>query len=203
MKTITKMKTIKKTNTMKTLKKVSILVLTAMVFTACSSDDDTPIPVNEEEVITTITATLIPSGGGAAITMQSRDLDGDGPNAPVITVSGSLVANTTYNGSLVLLNETEDPAELINTEIEEEDDEHQFFYQATNGIATFNYVDFDVNGKPLGLEFTVVTSDAGSGNITITLRHEPNKDAANVSMGDITNAGGETDIQATFSVMVQ
>src|SRR5690606_24397160 len=101
-----------------------------LAFTACSDDDD-PAPVNEEEVITTLTATLIPMGGGTTITLQTRDLDGEGPNAPVITVSGPLVAGTTYNGSLLLLNETITPAEVINEEIEEESDEHQFFFQAT------------------------------------------------------------------------
>lgn len=189
---------------MKTLKKVSILFLSTLVFAACSSDDDNPEPVNEEEVITTLTATLSPIGGGATITLQTRDLDGDGPNPPVVTVSGPLAVNKTYNGSLILLNETESPAELINSEIQEEDEEHQFFFQATNGIATFNYLDFDDDDNPVGLAFTLTTSaNAGSGNITITLRHEPNKDAPGVNEGNISNAGGETDIQAVFAVSVQ
>lgn len=189
---------------MKTFKKVSILFLSTFIFIACSNDDDNPLPVNEEEVITTLTATLTPVGGGATITLQTRDLDGDGPNPPVIAVSGPLAVNKTYNGSLILLNETESPAELINAEIEEEDEEHQFFFQATNGIATFNYLDFDGDGNPVGLEFTLTTSaNAGSGSITITLRHEASKDAAGVSDGDIANAGGETDIQAIFAVTVQ
>lgn len=187
---------------MKILKNLSLALLTTIVFTACS-DDDNPTPVNEEEVITTLTATLTPVGGGTVITLQTRDLDGDGPNAPVVTVSGDLAANTTYNGSLELLNETETPAESINEEIEEEDDEHQFFFQATNNIATFNYSDVDGDGNPVGLEFELITTAAGTGDVTITLRHEPNKDAAGVSDGDITNAGGETDIQAVFSVTVQ
>lgn len=189
---------------MKTFKKISILFLATLVFSACSSDDDSPIPVNEEEVITTLTAEFTPVGGGSTITLRSRDLDGDGPNPPVITVSGPFAVSTTYNGRLIILNETETPAEIINSEIEEEDDEHQFFFQATNGIGTFNYVDFDGDGNPLGLAFTMTTSQsAATGRLTITLRHEPNKDAAGVSEGDITNAGGETDIQASFSVMVQ
>lgn len=186
----------------RTFRKVFMLFLAALAFTACSDDDD-PIPVNEEEVITTLTATLTPAGGGTAITLQTRDLDGEGPNAPVITVSGPLAAGTTYNGSLELLNETVTPAESINEEIEEESDEHQFFFEGTNSIATFDYLDFDGNDNPLGLEFTLTTSTAGTGSIIITLRHEPNKDAAGVSDGDITNAGGETDIAATFPITVQ
>lgn len=191
---------------MKTIKTLTILFISALTFTACNNDDDIttlPLPVNEEEVITTLTATLEPVGGGTTVTLQTQDLDGDGPDAPVLTVSGPLAINTVYNGSLVLLNETESPAEEINEEIEEEDDEHQFFYQATNDVATFTYEDFDGNGNPIGLTFTLTTTDAATGTITITLRHEPAKDAAGVSDGDIANAGGETDIQATFNVTVE
>lgn len=191
---------------MKTLKHLSLIAIATLVFSACSNDDDTtPLPVNEEEVITTLTATLTPDGGtGTTVTLQTRDLDGDGPDAPVIEISGSLATNTTYNGSLELLNETEDPAELINTEIIEEDEDHQFFFQADNALATFAYSDMDGDGNPLGLEFTLTTgATTGSENITITLRHEPSKSADGVSDGDITNAGGETDTQATFAVTVE
>ncbi|OEK08897.1 type 1 periplasmic binding fold superfamily protein [Flavivirga aquatica] len=190
---------------MKIFKNISILLITALIFTACSNDDDNnPEPVEEQEVITTLTATLTPVGGGKTITLESKDLDGNGPNTPVITVSGPLEANTTYNASLELLNETESPAESINEEIEEKDDDHQFFYQITNNLATLNYADFDSNNKPLGLEFSLTTTTVtGSGFLTITLRHEPNKNASGVSDGNIENAGGETDIQAVFSISVQ
>ncbi|MCD2258996.1 type 1 periplasmic binding fold superfamily protein [Psychroserpens luteolus] len=189
---------------MKTIKILAFILCTSALITSCSNDDDNPPPVNEEEVITTLTATLTPVGGGTEITLQTRDLDGDGPNPPVITVSGPLAVGTTYNGSLELLNETETPAELINTEILGEDDEHQFFFQSTNSIATFTYSDTDGDGNPLGLEFTLTTAgSAGSGNITIILRHELDKNATGVSDGDITNAGGDTDIQTSFTVMLQ
>ncbi|SFJ44317.1 type 1 periplasmic binding fold superfamily protein [Olleya namhaensis] len=191
---------------MKTLKQLSLILLASIVLTACSNDDDgsNPEPVNEEEVITTLKATLTPVGGGTPITLQTQDLDGDGPDPAVITVSSALAVNTTYDGSLLLLNETESPAEEINEEIEEEDDEHQFFYQASNAVATFAYADFDGNGNPVGLEFTLTTAaTASAGNITITLRHEPSKSAEGVSDGEITNAGGETDIQAVFPVVIE
>lgn len=194
------MKTI---NKIKTIKILALLLTTMAVVTSCSNDDD-PEPVNEEEVITTITASLTPVGGGTTIILQSQDLDGDGPNAPTISVSGKFAANTTYNGSLDLLNETESPAESITSEILEEDEEHQFFFNATNSIATFDYADSDSDGNPIGLEFTLTTSvNSGTGTISITLRHEPNKSAAGVINGDITNAGGETDISVSFAVEVE
>ena len=63
---------------------------------SCSKDDDSPEPITEEEVITTLRVVLNPGN----ITLQSQDLDGEGPNPPTVTVSGSLSANTTYNGSV-------------------------------------------------------------------------------------------------------
>lgn len=191
---------------MKISKILAITIASTIALSSCSNDDEDsfPLPVNEEEVITTLTATLSPVSGGETITLQLRDLDGDGPDAPVITVSGPLSIGTTYNGSLDLLNETESPAGSITEEIEEEDDEHQFFYTASNDLATFSYSDADGNGNPIGLAFTMTTSaTAASGNVTIILRHEPNKTADGVSNGNIANAGGETDITATFPVVLQ
>ena len=108
-----------------TMKKVKtylpILALSGLFLASCS-DDDAPEPVNEEEVITTMTITLTPQGGGTAIILESRDLDGDGPNPPEVTVSGNLMASTSYNGVIVLLNETETPPENITEEVEEEAD---------------------------------------------------------------------------------
>lgn len=188
--------------------KITVFALLAVSLFSCSNDDDNnnPVPVNEEEVITTVEAVFTPNGGGIPVTLLSRDLDGDGPDAPVVTVSGSFMTATTYNGSVRFLNELENPAENITEEIEEEDDEHQIFYQQSGNIGTFTYAagDTDVNGKPVGLRVNYTTpATAAAGNITITLRHEPAKDAAGVTAGNIANAGGSTDAEVTFSVSVQ
>ena len=183
---------------MKNLKLIALLVIPVIFSTSCSNDD---APVNEEEVITTVTTTLV--GGGQTITLTSRDLDGDGPNAPVVTVSGNLVAGTTYTGSTTFLNELESPAEDITVEVEEEGADHQVFYQLPSSIGTVTYTDTDANGRPIGLNFTLVAGTSGStGTLTVTLRHLPNKTASGVSGGDITNAGGNTDAAVTFSVAV-
>ena len=183
---------------MKNLKLIALLVIPAIFSTSCSNDDT---PVNEEEVITTVRTTL--TGGGQVITLTSRDLDGDGPNAPVVTVSGNLVAGTTYTGSTEFLNELEDPAEDITVEVEEEGADHQVFYQLPSSIGTVTYTDTDANGRPIGLNFTLVAGTSGStGTLTVTLRHLPNKTATGVAAGDITNAGGNTDAAVTFSVAV-
>lgn len=166
---------------------------------ACSNDDDAPLPVNEEETITTMTVTLVPQGGGTTVTLRSQDLDGDGPNAPVITVSGPLAATTTYSGSIELLDETGTPAEDITEEVAEEGEEHQFFFGTSGSIAEVDYADQDAGGNPIGIAFTLGTGGAGNASMTITLRHEPKKP----NDGTLTDAGGETDIAQTFSLVVE
>ncbi|WP_348668036.1 type 1 periplasmic binding fold superfamily protein [uncultured Polaribacter sp.] len=188
---------------MKFNKTIILLAGVSSIFLACSNNDDLPEVINEEELITTVSATLIPQNGGETILLKSIDLDGgDGPNAPVISVSGNLTSDTNYAVTLEILNETEDPAENITLEILEEDEAHQFFYSFTNSLATTTYKDQDANGNPVGVVFDLVTGTAATGNFNITLKHEPNKEAANVSSGDITNASGETDVQVTFNLTV-
>lgn len=180
-----------------------VLLLGSLVFFSGCDDDEQPMPPNEEELITTLIYTLTPSTGGAPVVFTFRDLDGDGGNAPVIT-NGTLQSGVTYTGAVSVLNESETPTEDVTEEIEEEDDEHQFFFAFGSGLnLTIAYNDADSDGNPLGLATTAVAGAASSGNLTITLRHEPNKTAAGVRDGDITNAGGETDIEVTFVVTIQ
>ena len=65
------------------------------------------------------------------------------------------------------------------------------------------YDDVDDDNNPLGVETNVSAGNAGTGTLTIILRHEPIKTASGVADGDITNAGGETDIEVQFNVVVQ
>ena len=184
---------------MKNLKLIALLVIPVLFSTACDNDD---APVNEEEVITTVRVTLV--GGGQTIILESRDLDGDGP---VLTPPGvaTLVAGTTYTGTTTFLNELTNPVDNITEEVEEEGAEHQVFYQlqSTLGAITYNLTDVDVNGKPIGLKFTLVAGNSGStGILTVTLRHLPNKSAAGVASGNIANAGGSTDAAVSFPIVV-
>ncbi len=115
----------------------------------------------------------------------------------------TITLGVSYNGSLSLLNEIESPADNITAEIFAEAEEHQFFFETTLTAMAVAYADTDADGNPIGLATTVTTGDAEMGTLTITLRHEPVKDGVGVSDGDITNAGGETDIEVTFDVDVQ
>lgn len=183
----------------KTYLQFLLIITIALLFTNCKKED--PVIPNEEELITTLNYTLTPMAGGAAITLSFKDLDGDGGAAPLIT-GGTLLANQTYTGTIDLLNEAASPAESITQEVQEEAEDHQFFLQSTIPNVTITYTDRDANGNPIGLNSTLTTGAAASGDITVILRHKPNKSASGVSDGDIANADGETDIQVTFPVEV-
>ena len=193
-------------NTMKNTKlKISSIfaaIMLVVISMSCGSDD--PEPVNEEEVITTMNVTFTNTMDASDVVMaQFRDPDGEGGNDGTIT-NPTLSANATYTVTIEFLNETETPAEDITEEVAEEDDEHQVFYIAGTGLNfTYAYGDQDGNGNPLGLTGTATIGDAGSGTLDVVLVHEPAKDAAGVSEGDITNAGGEEDIRVSFTVTVQ
>lgn len=177
------------------------MFLTAIIITT-SCESETPEAVNEDELITTV-VTILESGTNT-IRLESKDLDGDGPNPPVVSVSGPLNTNTVYTGSVSFLNELESPAEDITIEVFEEGGEHQVFYQAPSNFGSFEYDDVDENEKPIGLEFTFTTgSIATSGNLIVTLRHEPNKSASGVSGGSITNAGGSTDAEVSYPIEIK
>ena len=185
---------------MKNSKILALALVSIFTFSSCSDDD--PIAVNEEELITTVTTTLT-SAGSPTVTMTSRDLDGDGPNLPVVTISGNLSISTTYTGAVTFLNESVTPTEDITKEVKEEGYEHQLFFQAPPAIGVFTYTDLDKNGKPIGLAFTLRTGSAATtGDIVVVLRHKPLKDAAGVAAGSITNAAGSTDASVTYRGVV-
>ncbi len=158
----------------KQLKIGTITLIAIASFSSCTNNDDNIAPpVNEEELITTVTAMYTPVDGGTAITLQYKDLDGEGANPPVITVSGPFVKNKTYTGAVTFKNELANPAQDITPEIIEEGVGHQLFYQKTGTLNAFSYAtaasNFDKNGKPVGLQSAFVTTGEATGNLTITL----------------------------------
>jgi hypothetical protein len=177
-----------------------VLILCSFVsFSACEKDPQVP---NEEELITTLTYTLTPVTGGDPVIFSFRDLDGDGGQEPVV-VLGRLDTNTVYNGVVKLLNESISPATDITAEVEEESVDHQFFYTFADVNASYVYTDMDAENNPVGITTRVTSGAASEGLLTILLRHLPDKFASGVSEGDISNAGGETDIEVSFLLIIE
>ncbi|MBK8346833.1 MAG: type 1 periplasmic binding fold superfamily protein [Saprospiraceae bacterium] len=181
---------------------VSFIIVMVLLTTSC---EKTPTPINEEELITTLVFTLDAVGNNQDVVMTFKDPDGNGGIAPTITTNGVMKSGETYNGSLTLLNESENPVINITAEIEAEAEAHQFFYAVSGALAgniDITYEDKDKDNLPLGLKTKVVPRATGSGKLKLLLRHEPNKKAVGVSTGIIDNAGGETDLEVSFDLVV-
>ncbi|MCY3772492.1 MAG: type 1 periplasmic binding fold superfamily protein [Gemmatimonadetes bacterium] len=160
----------------------------------------------EVELITTLRITLTPQGGGAPVTAQFQDLDGEGGNAPVV---GKIVVNagTVYDGVIQELNETESPPEDITEEVKEEAEAHQLFFHTLGGFApaTVAYADKESDyvtnsgvDHPVGVRFTLtVPANARNGQFRIVQSHYDDAPKDGVTPSD------ETDIEVTFEVEVR
>jgi hypothetical protein len=158
---------------------------------SCKKDDDMKKD-DEQELITSLILNLSENGNNSSFAW--RDIDGAGGNPPVIDTI-RLLANTTYNLSLEVLDESKNPVEEITEEINEEDEEHLFVFEDNAGLLTITTVDMDSNGDPVGLENTLQTVNRGTGKLKISLKHESDK-----SNPENT---GETDIEVEMDYVVE
>ena len=195
-------------------------ILSSCLFLCACGEDAEVDDHNEGEVITTVTLTFMPEGGGAAVTAAFDDPDGDGGADPTVDPI-NLADGTTYTMTVTFENGLEDPPENITQEISDESDQHMIFYTGTavDGPASdqpgapllHSYDDEDANGLPIGLANTMMAT-AGDGEMTVTLRHLPPLNdnavktadlASEVRDGGFSSIGGSTDAQVNFAVSVQ
>ena len=108
--------------------------------------------------------------------------------------------------------QTFDPEYDVTDEVEEEADEHIFFFSWTNNVFSdpsgdgnidsrtdaVNYEDQDVNGLPIGLATSWTAGVVSSGDFRILLKHQPDLKSATSESGV-----GETDLDLTFTVKVE
>ena len=175
---------------------------------------------HEHEVMTTVVMTFTSRDDGSVLEYVWADPENDG--SPV--VDDIVLMNTAvYDLSVSFLNELEDPAEDITPEIYDESDEHQIFItgSAVQGPATGTnadailehaYADEDDDGLVVGLDNTITTLAAGSGELVVTLRHMPPESdqvvktdglAEDVAAGGFSAIGGANDVQVTFNTEVE
>ncbi len=176
---------------------VALASIFAILFIIEGCDKDDPTPVNEEEVITTITVTLVPVGGGNTIELRYYDEDGDnGSASPEITVGGPVLTNTSYTAQIELLNETKSPAENVTQEIIDESNDHLFCFETSSNVS-IAYLDEDENGLPLGVVSLLTATAPGQGTIGVILRHQPG-----TKTGECPGSG-ESDLDIEFNVSIQ
>jgi hypothetical protein len=174
----------------------SLMLLASFGFLGCKKDKADP---NEEELITTVKVKLTDKSNGAVSNFEFRDLDGEGGAAPTKFDEIVLGRGKVYDCALEILNESVTPADNITAEILAEANDHQFYFAATDGLVAVANLNNDGKGLPLGTTSVWTASgNAGSGTLTITLKHKPGVKAA----GDAVTVG-ETDIALSFKLKVQ
>lgn len=190
---------------MKPIKTYSIIAITlfSLFVSSCKKDDDAPQPsnptippVNEEELITSVILSFVDTAGvQPTVQYAFRDPDGDGGNAPTQQDTIRLVANTYYDATIQLLNESETPAEDITLEVKDEDDEHLFCYSPSNNNVTIARTDSDGTYE-IGITTFWWTGASANGATTVTLKHQP-------GIKDGTCSPGDTDVEVTFVTEIQ
>lgn len=187
---------------MRPISKIFTLALCFPFLGLISCEEEPPKRPNPEEVITTYIYILTPDDGSRNIILSFEDLDREGGNPPSYLVD-PIPANTSFTGVIQALDKTLSPILDVTPEIEEENELHQIFFSPEGVDLNITYDDMDESGNPLGVTTKLRSGAAGTGTLTVTLKHEPNKFAAGVAGGDMTNANGSIDIEAIFPITIQ
>ncbi|MCS6820334.1 MAG: hypothetical protein NZ551_00535 [Microscillaceae bacterium] len=175
---------------------IFFIALATFAWVGCKKDDHDHD--HEHEEITQLAMTFTPISGGGPVVFQFTDPDGLGPMEPV-RVEPTLRSNTAYKVTLKVMGKDKD----LTDQIKKEAETHQFFFiRVPQNFIAFSYQDNDKNNLPIGLVNHVQTFGATRGVLTVVLRHELRKATANLNETNYPMAGGSTDIEASFNVVV-
>ena len=197
---------------MKTLKKASLyfLALLAFGFASCESED--PEKENEGEVITDVTLKFQELNGsnalvGEILSFKASDPQGIEVGKTPTVQSISLTKGKNYQMTIEVTNSIE--GEDITQEILEEAEEHQFFFLGQVFDSSFFSIQYaDAGGIALGVKTNVtVSASTGTNNssMRVVLRHDLDKNfpgVSNTNFANFVQAGGETDLDITFPVIL-
>jgi hypothetical protein len=202
------------------LKFVFVVFVSGSLIALTGCDNDDPAPENIPELITKVTLKFTPSVGGAVVSVTATDPDGEGVKDLIVDGPINLTKGIQYKLSLELINELYNPDDDgydITEEVEEEGDEHQFFFSFSDGVfssptgtgnikvnasssvGSINYLDEDDDGLPIGIETSWTTANIASNNksFRVILKHQPDAKSATSSSLD-----GESDLDITFVLNV-
>jgi hypothetical protein len=188
------------------------MAFAAFGFTACESDD--PEPENDGEVITDVILNFqeLNAAGtptGAITSFKASDPQGIEVGATPTIQNVTLTKGKTYQMKIEVRNSIEN--EDITAEILEEADEHQFYFLGTAfvGSNALTYTYADPSGKLIGVVGKVVVAQSpgfNNANMRIVLRHDLDKSfpgATNPNFENFVQAGGESDLDITFPLILQ
>ncbi|GMQ27573.1 hypothetical protein [Algoriphagus confluentis] len=197
---------------MKNYTKLPLYLFAALGFAFASCESEDPVEENDGEVITDVTLTFQemdesnnPVGSPFSFTASDPQGIEVGGSPTIETVT--LTRGKTYLMTIEVYNSIED--EDITEEIEEEADEHQFYFLGSgfdSNILSISYADPD--GIALGLRnMLTVSSSPGTNNtqMRVVLRHDLDKNspgADDPNFANFVQAGGESDLDITFPVVI-
>ena len=191
---------------MQPVQKSSLLFLLAvgLLAGACKKDEQNVDPTDDNEAITTATLSFTNTASATDIVTATVENLNTTPTFTGATLN--LKANTTYNGSVSLLDKTKTPTVDATQEIREKLNEHLFVYTyapsgTTTSALSVTITDRDSNPSPgpypVGLSTRVQTgTTAESGSLRVVLRHQPNSKNG-------TATPGTTDLDTAFPVVIK
>jgi hypothetical protein len=194
------MENIKKRQSLKLFVQASMLVASSLVFSSCDRSNN-PDPVDENELITTVSLRFTEQGTSTVQTFTYRDTDGDGGQAPTKFDAITLKAGKTYDLVIDFLDESKTPVDNITTEIKEKQDEHLIVYTPSpTMLLTVTATDKDNRNFPVGLTATAKTGTAGVGTLKVQLRHQPPINGQAVKNGTVTPGSDDVNLDFTLTV---
>jgi hypothetical protein len=180
----------------------SLTLMISLLVASCKKEEQVVSPpLPENEFLTTVKLQLVNAATNDTVIAIWKDLTPEDTNPADTSLAVlNLKKNSTYQATILLLDETQNPAEDITEEIKERANYHQLFYfpsSSLGGNLVVNVTDTDTNSPPLPLGVTsnFITSNVANGKINVVLRHQPN-----VKNG--TFAPGSTDVDVNFQVNI-
>lgn len=184
------------------MKKYLLIFLSPMLFFACKMNDNVE-PSIDNELLTRVELTFTDPTTKTSSTFIYQDKDGDPKTAPERFDKIVLHKGTTYTMSIGIFDDTKSPVTDVSESIKQESDIHLFVFKiAPAGLLSTTITDKDINGLPIGLASSVITSStAGIGKYNVLLKHQPEVNGVKVKNGQ--EAGGSTDVDLLFDIEVK
>lgn len=183
------------TKILKSLVLLGSFFATVLTLNSCKDPSNPPTPTNEEELITTLKIELTDTLTGQKFNYFFRDLDGEGGNLPSQWDTIKLADSSFYKVNLKFLNESNPNSVVdITAEITTEKANHIICLTPVLVNAVVTRTDSDGTYE-IGLSSTWKTGKVSTGDITVSLKHQP-------GIKNGTCDPGETDVEVKFPMKI-